>query len=276
MRLKHFLITGIILMVTGGLLAGATYTLGAQKSLTWDDGPRLIDMVTETKKIKEANKIVIHAEHQTVSVIRGLDFEIKTTYDKTEKPEIKEENGVLTVNAVKKSEGAIISLEDTSAQITIVVPADQELSELTIEGNNSAIDINEVSIKKVNTMTHDGWVSFNEFTGGTITVKDELGSLRLDEVKVDNLTVIGESSNLHLEDSLVSKEGNVTLNNSNLSLHEIENSGYTLQISGESHIEKDYQPITNTLLEQGQKRLKITAKDTSINITTDQEDDETD
>ena len=50
MRLKHFLITGIILMVTGGLLAGATYTLGAQKSLTWDDGPRLIDMVTETKK----------------------------------------------------------------------------------------------------------------------------------------------------------------------------------------------------------------------------------
>lgn len=276
MRLKHFLITGIILMVTGGLLAGATYTLGAQKSLTWDDGPRLIDMVTETKKIKEANKIVIHAEHQTVSVIRGLDFEIKTIYDKTEKPEIKEKNGVLTVNAVKKSEGAIISLEDTSAQITIVVPADQELSELTIEGNNSAIDINEVSIKKVNTMTHDGWVSFNEFTGGTITVKDELGSLRLDEVKVDNLTIIGESSNLHLEDSLVSKEGNVTLNNSNLSLHEMENSGYTLQISGESHIEKDYQPITNTLLEQGQKRLKITAKDTSINITTDQEDDETD
>ncbi|MEB5583575.1 DUF4097 family beta strand repeat-containing protein [Enterococcus faecium] len=276
MRLKHFLITGIILMVTGGLLAGATYTLGAQKSLTWDNGPRLINMVAETKKIKEANKIVIHAEHQTVSVIRGLDFEIKTTYDKTEKPEIKEKNGVLTVNAVKKSEGAIIGLEDTSAQITIVVPTDQELSELTIEGNNSAIDINEVSIKKVNTTTHDGWVPFNELTGGTITAKDELGSLRLDEVKVDNLTVIGESSNLHLEDSLVSKEGKVTLNSSNLSLHEMENSGYTLQTSGESHIEKDYQPITNTLLERGQKRLKITAKDTSINIMTDQEDNETD
>ncbi len=41
---------------------------------------------------------------------------------------------MLTVNAVKKSTGAIISLEDTSAQITIVVPADHELSELTIEG----------------------------------------------------------------------------------------------------------------------------------------------
>ncbi len=56
MRLKHFLITGIILMVTGGLLAGATYTLGAQKSLTWDNGPRLIDMVTETKKSKRQIK----------------------------------------------------------------------------------------------------------------------------------------------------------------------------------------------------------------------------
>ncbi|AOM24235.1 Uncharacterised protein [Enterococcus faecium] len=276
MRLKHFLITGIGLMLTGGLLAGATYTLGAQKSLTWDNGPRLIDMVTETKKIKDANKIVIHAENQTVSVIRGLDFEIKTTYDKTEKPEIKEKNGVLTVNAVKKSTGAIISLEDTSAQITIVVPADYELSELTIEGNNSAIDINEVSIKKVNTKTHDGWVSFNEFTGGTITAKDELGSLRLDEANVDNLIVTGENSNFHLEDSLISKEGKVILNGGNLSLHEMENSGYTIQTSGESYIEKDYQPITNTLLEQGQKKLKITAKDTSINITTDQEDNETD
>ncbi|EOK14601.1 hypothetical protein WOY_00526 [Enterococcus faecium EnGen0372] len=56
MRLKHFLITGIGLMLTGGLLAGATYTLGAQKSLTWDNGPRLIDMVTETKKSRMQTK----------------------------------------------------------------------------------------------------------------------------------------------------------------------------------------------------------------------------
>ena len=39
---------------------------------------------------------------------------------------------MLTVNAVKNQLSAIISLEDTSAQITIVVPADHELSELTI------------------------------------------------------------------------------------------------------------------------------------------------
>lgn len=47
---------------------------------------------------------------------------------------------------------------------------------------------------KVNTKTHDGWVSFNEFTGGTITAKDELGSLRLDEANVDNLIVTGETA----------------------------------------------------------------------------------
>lgn len=91
---------------------------------------------------------------------------------------------------------------------------------------------------KVNTKTHDGWVSFNEFTGGTITAKDELGSLRLDEANVDNLIVTGENSNFHLEDSLISKEGKVILNGGNLSLHEMENSGYTIQTSGESYIEK--------------------------------------
>lgn len=95
-----------------------------------------------------------------------------------------------------------------------------------IEGNNSVIDINEVLIKKVNIMIYDGWVLFNEFMGGIIMVKDELGFFCLDEVKVDNLIVIGESSNLYLEDSLVSKEGKVILNSSNLFLYEMENSGY--------------------------------------------------
>ncbi|MGC3625237.1 hypothetical protein ACPTHK_12175, partial [Enterococcus faecium] len=96
------------------------------------------------------------------------------------------------------------------------------------------------------------------------------------EAYVDNLFVTGENSNFQLEDSLISKEGKVILIGGNLSLHEMENSGYTIQTSGESYIEKDNQPITNTLLEQGQKKLKITAKDTSFNITTDQEDNETD
>ena len=31
MKLKHFLLAGIGLMVTGGLLAGVTYAYGAQK-----------------------------------------------------------------------------------------------------------------------------------------------------------------------------------------------------------------------------------------------------
>lgn len=47
-------------------------------------------------------------------VICGLDFEIKMIYDKIEKLEIKEKNGVLIVNVVKKLEGVIIGLEDIS------------------------------------------------------------------------------------------------------------------------------------------------------------------
>ncbi|MGK3873969.1 hypothetical protein ABI018_15515, partial [Enterococcus faecium] len=81
--------TGLGFRLTGGLLAVLIYQLGAKIFLTWDIGQGFIFMVNFKKKIKDANKIVIHAENQTVSVIRGLYFEIKTTYDKTEKPEIK-------------------------------------------------------------------------------------------------------------------------------------------------------------------------------------------
>lgn len=77
MKLKHFLLAGIGLMVTGGLLAGVTYAYGAQKNLTWENGPKLIEMAQETQKIsadKKIDRLEISAENQAVIIKRGLDL----------------------------------------------------------------------------------------------------------------------------------------------------------------------------------------------------------
>ena len=51
MKLKYILGIGLGLMITGGLMAGLGYVSGAQTSLTWEGGPRIIEMSRETQKI---------------------------------------------------------------------------------------------------------------------------------------------------------------------------------------------------------------------------------
>lgn len=49
MKLKYILGIGLGLMIIGGLTAGLSYASGAQTSLTWEGGPRIIEMTRETK-----------------------------------------------------------------------------------------------------------------------------------------------------------------------------------------------------------------------------------
>ena len=87
MKLKYILGIGLGLMITGGLMAGLSYVSGAQTSLTWEGGPRIIEMSRETKDLSSENieKIVVRADHQNIMIQRGVNFEVETSYDKNAK-----------------------------------------------------------------------------------------------------------------------------------------------------------------------------------------------
>lgn len=276
MKLKHFLLAGIGLMVTGGLLAGVTYAYGAQKNLTWENGPKLIEMAQETQKIsadKKIDRLEISAENQAVIIKRGLDFEITTVHEKKSKPIISVKDNTLAIAGNEKERNTLISMEDDTAKIIITIPKNIVLSEIKIEGNNSPIELDEVKSKALSTNTYGGALTLTNIDVDKLTADDKLGSIYINDATIQQMAVSTSDSQLSLEDLAASAKGNIDLQNSHLDLYGMEENNLDLQLSGDSHLEKNGEEITTESFGQKDKTLTITGQNSIVQILDDTESD---
>ena len=276
MKLKHFLLAGIGLMVTGGLLAGVTYAYGAQKNLTWENGPKLIEMAQETQKIsadKKIDRLEISAENQAVIIKRGLDFEITTVHEKKSKPIISVKDNTLAIAGNEKERNTLISMEDDTAKIIITIPKNIVLSEIKIEGNNSPIELDEVKSKALSTNTYGGALTLTNIDVDKLTADDKLGSIYINDETIQQMAVSTSDSQLSLKDLAASAKDNIDLQNSHLDLYGMEENNLDLQLSGDSHLEKNGEEITTESFGQKDKTLTITGQNSIVQILDDTESD---
>lgn len=276
MKLKHFLLAGIGLMVTGGLLAGVTYAYGAQKNLTWENGPKLIEMAQETQKIsadKKIDRLEISAENQAVIIKRGLDFEVTTVHEKKSKPIISVKDNTLAIAGNEKERNTLISMEDDTAKIIITIPKNIVLSEIKIEGNNSPIELDEVKSKAISTNTYGGALTLTNIDADKLTVDDKLGSIYINDATIQQMAVSTSDSQLSLEDLATSTKGKIDLQNSHLDLYGMEENNLDIQLSGDSHLEKNGEEITTESFGQKDKTLTITGQNSVVQILDDTESD---
>lgn len=276
MKLKHFLLAGIGLMVTGGLLAGVTYAYGAQKNLTWENGPKLIEMAQETQKIsadKKIDRLEISAENQAVIIKRGLDFEVTTVHEKKSKPIISVKDNTLAIAGNEKERNTLISMEDDTAKIIITIPKNIVLSEIKIEGNNSPIELDEVKSKAISTNTYGGALTLTNIDADKLTVDDKLGSIYVNDATIQQMAVSTSDSQLSLEDLATSTKGKIDLQNSHLDLYGMEENNLDIQLSGDSHLEKNGEEITTESFGQKDKTLTITGQNSVVQILDDTESD---
>ncbi|NJE64046.1 hypothetical protein E0L10_07815 [Enterococcus durans] len=276
MKLKHFLLAGIGLMVTGGLLAGVTYAYGAQKNLTWENGPKLIEMAQETQKIsadKKIDRLEISAENQAVIIKRGLDFEITTVHEKKSKPIISVKDNTLAIAGNEKERNTLISMEDDTAKIIITIPKNIVLSEIKIEGNNSPIELDEVKSKALSTNTYGGALTLTNIDVDKLTADDKLGSIYINDATIQQMAVSTSDSQLSLKDLAASAKDNIDLQNSHLDLYGMEENNLDLQLSGDSHLEKNGEEITTESFGQKDKTLTITGQNSIVQILDDTESD---
>ncbi|HJG21597.1 MAG TPA: DUF4097 domain-containing protein [Enterococcus durans] len=276
MKLKHFLLAGIGLMVTGGLLAGVTYAYGAQKNLTWENGPKLIEMAQETQKIsadKKIDRLEISAENQAVIIKRGLDFEITTVHEKKSKPIISVKDNTLAIAGNEKERNTLISMEDDTAKIIITIPKNIVLSEIKIEGNNSPIELDEVKSKALSTNTYGGALTLTNIDVDKLTADDKLGSIYINDATIQQMAVSTSDSQLSLKDLAASAKGNIDLQNSHLDIYGMEENNLDLQLSGDSHLEKNGEEITAESFGQKDKTLTITGQNSVVQILDDTESD---
>ncbi len=276
MKLKHFLLAGIGLMVTGGLLAGVTYAYGAQKNLTWENGPKLIEMTQETQKIsadKKIDRLEISAENQAVIIKRGLDFEVTTVHEKKSKPIISVKDNTLAIAGNEKERNTLISVEDDTAKIIITIPKNIVLSEIKIEGNNSPIELDEVKSNAISTNTYGGALTLTNIDADKLTGDDKLGSIYINDATIQQMAVSTSDSQLSLEGLAASTKDKIDLQNSHLDLYEMEENNLDIQLSGDSHLEKNGEEITTESFGQKDKTLTITGQNSVVQILDDTESD---
>ncbi|MBM1153353.1 DUF4097 family beta strand repeat-containing protein [Enterococcus durans] len=276
MKLKHFLLAGIGLMVTGGLLAGVTYAYGAQKNLTWENGPKLIEMTQETQKIsadKKIDRLEISAENQAVIIKRGLDFEVTTVHEKKSKPIISVKDNTLAIAGNEKERNTLISVEDDTAKIIITIPKNIVLSEIKIEGNNSPIELDEVKSNAISTNTYGGALTLTNIDADKLTADDKLGSIYINDATIQQMAVSTSDSQLSLEGLAASTKDKIDLQNSHLDLYEMEENNLDIQLSGDSHLEKNGEEITTESFGQKDKTLTITGQNSVVQILDDTESD---
>lgn len=276
MKLKHYLLAGIGLMVVGGLIAGVTYSYGAQRNLTWDNGPKLIEMAQETHQIsvdKTIDRLEIFAENQEVEIKRGLNFEVTTVHKKTSRPTISVKDHTLAVIGNESKRRPMIQLDDDTAKIIITIPKNIIFSEIKIQGNNSRIQLDEVKSKTIRTNTYGGSLTLTNIEADTFTTDDKLGSIYMNDAVIQQLAVSISDSQLFLEDLATSTEGKIDLQNSHVTLYEMEENHPDIQLSGDSHLEKNGEKITTKSFSQKRKNLTITGQNSVVQMIDDKESD---
>ncbi|WP_237558888.1 DUF4097 family beta strand repeat-containing protein [Enterococcus mundtii] len=274
MKLKYILGIGLGLMVTGGLMAGLSYASGAQTSLTWEGGPRIIEMARETKDFssEKIEKIVVRADYQNIVIQRGVNFGVETSYDKTQKPKINLEDHTLDISADGQTPAVMINVTDTRSMLKITIPKTMSLTELVVEGKNNELFLDEFNSKKINLNLANTWTSINEVSGELLTVENQMGSLDFHEVSIDKVKLATSDGSIIINENKKPIKGEITLQNSTIDFYDNQEQGLAVTLEGDSYINKNYESLTTKTYHQGNKDLKVTGHNSQVNLTN--EDDE--
>lgn len=274
MKLKYILGIGLGLMVTGGLMAGLSYASGAQTSLTWEGGPRIIEMARETKDFssEKIEKIVVRADYQNIVIQRGVNFGVETSYDKTQKPKINLEDHTLDISADGQTPAVMINVTDTRSMLKITIPKTMSLTELVVEGKNNELFLDEFNSKKINLNLANTWTSINEVSGELLTVENQMGSLDFHEVSIDKVKLATSDGSIIINENKKPIKGEITLQNSTIDFYDNQEQGLAVTLEGDSYINKNYESLTTKTYHQGNKDLKVTGHNSQVNLT--KEDDE--
>lgn len=106
-----------------------------------------------------------------------------------------------------------------------------------------------------------------------LTADDKLGSIYINDATIQQMAVSTSDSQLSLKDSAASAKDNIDLQNSHLDLYGMEENNLDLQLSGDSHLEKNGEEITTESFGQKDKTLTITGQNSIVQILDDTESD---
>lgn len=268
MKLKYFLISGLGLMLIGSMLAIGAYHFAPRRSVMWDHGPKLMEMVSDSQKItskEKINKIVIHAENQQVQIKRGLDFELQSSYEKTYKPQLSIDGQTLSIDGKAKERNIILSMGNNTSTITLTIPKEFPLAEIKVEGENSGFELIGLVSDKITTKTYGGNVFFDAVEGKSVNIDDTQGILNFNNSVIQTLATKGRNSQFYFN-NLTDTKGTVELEGSSVVFSNKDSIGLDIDLSGMSMVMKDEESLPLKTVVGEKANLKIMGYDSTVNL----------
>ena len=247
---KRFLVILSLILICGGIaLAAVGKVKGGSFSWRFDLSKFKVvagnnDYISETVKVGAFNKLVVDTSTIDVNISKGSEYSVSYYLPEDKKPEITENNGVLTVKGYEKNSFMVFDFSFLSscddAYINITIPEDAGVKIIDIKSSTADIKLSSLNVDgTISTSTGDirlddntmGNMIFTVSTGDIFIRNCNLESLETKastgETKIDNCVIKGNYNSK-------TSTGDVTINGSELGRFTLDGSTSDVTVSSSS------------------------------------------
>ncbi|WP_125588023.1 DUF4097 family beta strand repeat-containing protein [Companilactobacillus jidongensis] len=219
--MRKYFVTGLYLIIIGGLLVGAGLVMGADKTVLWDHGFKISRQIDKTETVQKFDKVKVDGNAYSVNIETGNSYKVHVVGDLLRSSEFYVSDETLHITSNKSGKYSDIVSGYKNPSITITVPANVTLKELNLNMNQLGMDVNGA--------------------------------------KIDNLVISsGSNGSLNFVDSQIKNAKNIELDSSYLEFQQSDIENFEMSESSNSQIEFIESNIKNSKLNARDIDLSMT------------------
>lgn len=218
--MRKYFVTGFYLLVIGGILLLGGILMGANRSVVWDHGFKVAQHIDETYPLDDFKNVYVEGRDTNINFKLGDRYKIHIDGDKSQMPDYKVKKDTLTVTGEKRNKHVGVDVLG-HAKVTITIPMNKKLDNVSLRLANGAIYINDVTIenlvKTAKDMDYDAQLYIKN---ATINNLDKINlydaNFEVENSKISNMTLVANQySDVVIKNSTLVK-ASVNLNESAL------------------------------------------------------------
>ena len=214
---KVFLIIGLCLFVSGLVIGGIGFSMGA-RGIAFDSDFKMFfmdkdnDYIKKTAQTGEFSSIEADIDLGDIRILTSDKFEAEYIYSSySGEPEIYVEDSVLKIKW-RNSRKISFGMNFQSPKITVYLPGDTELNDVNINNNLGAVTVDGLkNIKNIAVSASLGGVNLLNLKSESLTADVASGNLKADGLESEDLYLTCNLGSLKAENLIT--EGNTKITN---------------------------------------------------------------
>lgn len=147
--MRKYFVTGLYLIIIGGLLLGGGLVMNAEKTIVWDHGFHISGQIDRTEDVKEFDKIKVDSDANSVNIESGDRYKVHVVGDKLRSSDFYVSDGTLHITGNKENKYTDIVSGYKNPSVTITVPRGVTLKELNLNMNQLGMDVNNIKVENL-------------------------------------------------------------------------------------------------------------------------------